>query len=125
MISGGEPFVDILQTVDILLVGFSQCQNYYYKTLHQNIHICAGGTEGSSCSGLTKIVIKFLVNTLSIGDSGGPLFKWLDGYRVIIGVVSFGMKHHCNSTSPSVYTNVSEYGEWIISVLKQYVNFYE
>lgn len=53
------------------------------------------------------------------GDSGGPIqvTRWIDNllmYRVI-GITSFGKR--CASATPGVYTRVSEYLDWIESVV--------
>lgn len=51
------------------------------------------------------------------GDSGGPCIKFLKGYWVLIGVVSWGTG--CGKQAlPGVYTKVLSYHEWIRTVCK-------
>ena len=66
--------------------------------------ICAGGDPDDP----------LIVDTCS-GDSGGPLvYQRLDGTKVLVGIVSFGIL--CSNDrpkNPGVYTEVGHYSDWI------------
>ena len=53
------------------------------------------------------------------GDSGGPLmyFDRKHSRWTAYGIVSFGFTHCGMAGHPAVYTNVSEYLEWIRGVM--------
>ncbi|XP_049733952.1 chymotrypsin-like elastase family member 2A isoform X2 [Elephas maximus indicus] len=96
---------DILQQGRLLVVNYATCSSssWWGSTVKTNM-VCAGG-DGvvSSCN----------------GDSGGPLncpasnSKW-----EVHGVVSFGSSLSCNYYhKPSVFTRVSNYIDWINSVI--------
>ncbi|KAM4634099.1 serine protease 27-like [Polymixia lowei] len=102
-----------LQEVKVPIVGNRECicQNDYF-TITDNM-ICAGMEEGmkDSCQ----------------GDSGGPMVAKQDPVWIQGGVVSFG--HGCARPSePGVYTRVSEYQDWITSIITTdqpgFVTFY-
>ena len=46
------------------------------------------------------------------GDSGSPLYKFIDGRAYVIGVVSRG-KDCAGFNKPGIYTDVSKYRDWI------------
>jgi secreted trypsin-like serine protease len=46
------------------------------------------------------------------GDSGGPMVTSIDSKWYLAGIVSFGTKA-CDSSTPSFYTRVASYYEWI------------
>lgn len=51
------------------------------------------------------------------GDSGGPLSCLIDGVWTVHGVVSYGPAGMCNQyQKPTVFTRVSSFVDWIISV---------
>lgn len=58
-----------------------------------------------------------LVSLLSQGDSGGPLNCYTGGAWRVHGVVSYGPAGMCNQvTKPTVFTKVSAFQDWILSV---------
>uniref|UniRef100_A0A672RQW1 Zgc:165423 n=1 Tax=Sinocyclocheilus grahami TaxID=75366 RepID=A0A672RQW1_SINGR len=95
--SGDLPSPQILQEVDVPVVGNSKCNCLYEESITDNM-MCAGPLEGGkdSCQ----------------GDSGGPMVikqgsKWIQA-----GVVSFG--EGCALPNfPGVYARVSKYQNWI------------
>uniref|UniRef100_A0A672RP68 Transmembrane protease serine 9-like n=2 Tax=Sinocyclocheilus grahami TaxID=75366 RepID=A0A672RP68_SINGR len=92
------PSPQILQEVDVPVVGNRQCKCLYgVSTITDNM-LCAGPLEGGkdSCQ----------------GDSGGPLVSKQDSVWVQSGVVSFG--NGCALPNlPGVYARVSKYQKWI------------
>uniref|UniRef100_U5EI42 CLIP domain-containing serine protease n=1 Tax=Corethrella appendiculata TaxID=1370023 RepID=U5EI42_9DIPT len=75
--------------------------------IEQNTQICAGGVKGvDSCR----------------GDSGGPLVKVFPAaknnvttnYWFLVGIVSFGLQDCGTEGTPGVYTNVSNFLDWIL-----------
>ncbi|XP_016383178.1 polyserase-2 [Sinocyclocheilus rhinocerous] len=87
----------ILQEVDVPVVGNSKCNCLYEELITDNM-MCAGPLEGGkdSCQ----------------GDSGGPMVikqgsKWIQA-----GIVSFG-EGCAQPNFPGVYTRVSKYQNWI------------
>ncbi|EEB11552.1 tripsin, putative [Pediculus humanus corporis] len=92
---------DNLQKVTLPLINFEECSAFYKKEkiqVNKISNICTGSTKGhfSACS----------------GDSGGPLVKVVNGTRKVIGIVSWG-RVPCGSGSPSVYTKVSSFVNFI------------
>eukprot|EP00123_Amoebidium_parasiticum_P014488 comp22519_c1_seq1/m.34131 comp22519_c1_seq1/g.34131 ORF comp22519_c1_seq1/g.34131 comp22519_c1_seq1/m.34131 type:complete len:603 (-) comp22519_c1_seq1:306-2114(-) len=55
-----------------------------------------------------------------MGDSGGPLYAVKDVNTFVVGVVSFGSKQ-CDKGLPTVYTRVSEYGDWIRQTIRDQI----
>uniref|UniRef100_A0A8D2A2M9 Serine protease 48 n=2 Tax=Sus scrofa TaxID=9823 RepID=A0A8D2A2M9_PIG len=51
------------------------------------------------------------------GDSGGPLACHIDGVWIQIGVSSWGIE--CADLFPGVYTNVTYYQKWIITIISR------
>uniref|UniRef100_A0A8C6TPF5 Peptidase S1 domain-containing protein n=1 Tax=Neogobius melanostomus TaxID=47308 RepID=A0A8C6TPF5_9GOBI len=96
--------------VSLPVVGPNQCKCNYKPFPIPDKTICAGYAEGQkdSCQ----------------GDSGGPLVVKNGSIWIQAGVVSFG--HVCaRPNPPSVYTEVSEFQDWIENesdVLIPYVN---
>nr|XP_024003133.1 prostasin-like [Salvelinus alpinus] len=90
----------ILQEVDVPVVGNRQCNcNYGVGSITENM-ICAGPSAGGkdSCQ----------------GDSGGPIVSKQGSRWIQSGVVSFG--HGCALANfPGVYARVSQYQTWINS----------
>ena len=110
-----EQSTNILQKTLVNGIGDYSCalnwQNWNDSLNRDDYYICANAFERGSCN----------------GDSGGPLI-WQDksaksdddrGYR-LAGVVSFGHADKCaNYLYPDVYTEVSNYSDWIIATIDQ------
>ncbi|XP_051530639.1 testisin-like [Myxocyprinus asiaticus] len=91
---------NILQEVEVPVIGNRQCNCLYeVGTITDNM-ICAGLLEGGkdSCQ----------------GDSGGPMVNRQNTVWIQSGIVSFG-KGCARPNLPGVYTRVSRYQEWISS----------
>ncbi|KAL6118254.1 uncharacterized protein ACO6RY_03089 [Pungitius sinensis] len=98
--SSGSPFgVEILQEVNVPIVGNNECR-CTYPQLTNNM-ICAGLREGGkdACQ----------------GDSGAPMVTRYGSIWVQSGIVSFG-DSCARPNTPRVYTRVSQYQEWISNV---------
>jgi secreted trypsin-like serine protease len=61
-------------------------------------------------------------NSACFGDSGGPLLTEYQGQYIVSGVASYISEDNCDTKtseySPNVYTRVSAYKDWIISIIK-------
>ncbi|KAM9337185.1 chymotrypsin-like elastase family member 1 [Symphorus nematophorus] len=94
---------DILQESPINIVEHSVCsQPDWWGSIALRSMVCAGG-DGviSGCQ----------------GDSGGPLSCFTDGVWRVHGVVSYGPAGMCNQVKkPTVFTRVSFFVDWIVSV---------
>uniref|UniRef100_A0A3B4FJ67 Plasma kallikrein-like n=1 Tax=Pundamilia nyererei TaxID=303518 RepID=A0A3B4FJ67_9CICH len=96
---GDGSLSNILQEVNVPIVGSNECKCYYqdFSEITENM-ICAGLKAGGkdSCQ----------------GDSGGPLMTKKESVWVQSGVVSFG--YGCaEPMRPGIYTRVSQYQKWI------------
>lgn len=95
------PFVERPQCERIL-------QRYRLRRPLTNGHMCAGNRN--------------LIDTCD-GDSGGPMGV-KDTYNgkpkfVMFGVVAFGVNLCGEGDAPNVYTNISNYMQWITDNIKQ------
>jgi secreted trypsin-like serine protease len=94
---GGSPS-DVLRQVDVPVISNAQCKTYpRYSTVTDNM-ICAGYPNGQkdACQ----------------GDSGSPLFMEIDGEKVVVGLVSWGIGC-ARANAPGVYTRVGNYLGWL------------
>ncbi|XP_063991578.1 CLIP domain-containing serine protease B4-like isoform X2 [Diachasmimorpha longicaudata] len=94
----------ILQTVQLPIVPLSDCARAFRRSASVGEgQLCVGGVVGEDSCG---------------GDSGGPLMKVesLDGppKYYFIGLVSFGAKACGRTSTPAVYTRISDYITWIL-----------
>lgn len=55
-------------------------------------------------------------NTVSKGDSGGPLSRIVDGKYVQIGIVSYGSDRGCTYGDPLGFTKIHSLRAWIKEV---------
>ncbi|NXG60072.1 CTRL protease, partial [Hemiprocne comata] len=90
-----------LQQVTLPLISQSQCMQYWGNRITSSM-LCAGGVGASSCQ----------------GDSGGPLVYRSGNDWTLIGIVSWGTTN-CNVRTPAIYTRVSQFRNWIDSVVSQ------
>ncbi|XP_059210379.1 tryptase-like [Centropristis striata] len=90
---------DVLQEVDVPIVGNNQCR-CTYPLITDNM-ICAGHEDGGKDA--------------CLGDSGGPLVTKKGSAWILSGIVSFG-KGCAVPMIPGGYTRVSRYQEWIKSI---------
>jgi len=87
-----------LKKVDVPTNSYSTCRAQYGNSINNNIHLCAGYSQGGkdSCQ----------------GDSGGPAFMNINGVRTQVGVVSFG-SGCARPNSSGVYARVSGISGWL------------
>jgi len=100
-------FPDILQEVDLKIVGNNECQCNLSFPITENM-MCAGGGAGGkdTCQ----------------GDSGGALLTKMGSYWVQGGVTSFGFGC-ARRYSPGAYARVSQYQTWITMETGQNIGF--
>ncbi|NXU25456.1 CTRA protein, partial [Thalassarche chlororhynchos] len=87
-----------LQQAEISLLSHEDCANYW----GQNI-------------GATNICGRAAGAAFYMGDSRWPLIHVIDGHYKLVGIASWG-SDKCHPESPTVYTRVSAYRHWILSV---------
>ncbi|NWU70492.1 CTRL protease, partial [Pterocles burchelli] len=90
-----------LQQATLPLVSSTQCKQYWGNQITSSM-LCAGGIGASSCQ----------------GDSGGPLVYQSGNVWTLIGIVSWG-NTNCNIRIPAMYARVSQFRNWIDSVVAQ------
>lgn len=99
-----NPPSKFLQEAKVNLIKPLKCEDAYKELFNAEKMICAGREEGGvdSCQ----------------GDSGGPLmFKDENSRWNQVGIISFGFR--CGSPHfPGVYTRISNYINWIKTVVK-------
>ncbi|XP_015794569.1 chymotrypsin-1-like [Tetranychus urticae] len=84
-------------------VNYLRCSLSWIGLLSYQSHICAQASQSSPC----------------FGDSGGPLMVVNGpGTMYLVGVVSFGSS--CAGSSPTVFTRVTSYLDWIDQTTKSY-----
>ncbi|KAF5903229.1 transmembrane protease serine 9-like, partial [Clarias magur] len=96
------PSPGTLQEVQVPIIGNRKCNCLYGVGLITQNMECAGFLQGGkdSCQ----------------GDSGGPLVIKQDSQWIQTGIVSFG-KECALANYPGVYTRVSEYHDWISTII--------
>ncbi|XP_031631253.1 trypsin 3A1-like [Contarinia nasturtii] len=88
---------EMLRTVDIPIANQGYCKRKYDIT---NRMICAGVMEGGKDA--------------CFGDSGGPLTCDVNGSKLLVGVVSYGMGEQCGKANTiGIYSKISSVREWI------------
>ena len=100
---------DNLQMLNISYVRTDDCEEKFQKILQK--------TDKSATFELleSRMCAQGIPNTDACnGDSGGPLLRLDIASQIYqtIGVVSFGTKR-CDSSTPGVYTRVTEFLPWI------------
>ncbi|WP_407332340.1 serine protease [Enterovibrio sp. 27052020O] len=110
--TGRSTSTTALQKASLSTVSDSSCATSWGSTVtnvsgYQSKYFCAQDTGKGACN----------------GDSGGPLV-WFDpsraadsdGGATLVGIVSFGVNFQCAADAfPDVYTQVSNYIDWISS----------
>ncbi|XP_015330836.1 serine protease 48 isoform X1 [Bos taurus] len=102
----------ILQEAEVPIIKRQKCENIYnplgsflpqIQPVIMETMICAGDVKKGkdTCQ----------------GDSGGPLACHIDGIWILIGLSSWG--RGCGISFPGIYTNVTYYQKWIMSVISR------
>lgn len=95
----GDVYPEILKKGNVSIKSHSICLDNYIaenKVVTKNM-ICASGDNIDSCS----------------GDSGGPLFTFIDGNAIQLGITSWGSFPCADNKLFGVYTNIFNYLDWI------------
>ncbi|KAL4007300.1 hypothetical protein ACER0C_001152 [Sarotherodon galilaeus] len=100
-ITSNLTFPNILQEVNVPVVGNNECQCYYEDVQFASI------TENMICTGLQAGG-----KSPCFGDGGGPLMIKKYSVWIQIGIVSFSVGC-AQPLRPHVYTRVSQYTKWI------------
>lgn len=106
-----------LMKVNLTTVALDKCNQSFADNnlLKNNRKLPQGLIDTQYCAtGLENTITKQIGDTCQ-GDSGGPLQIVQDDKYKLVGVTSFG--NGCGSNTPSVYTRVAAYIEWIESVV--------
>jgi len=95
--NGGQ-LMDKLQDANLNILSTSNCRFYWPFSFKADIQMCAGNSFVNSCT----------------YDSGGPLINIVNGRDHQIGIVSHGGED-CGriSKSPTAFTRLSAYVDWI------------
>ncbi|KYN09225.1 Lectizyme, partial [Trachymyrmex cornetzi] len=101
-----------LQHVMMTIMNFKSCNQTVIKMtgsapLDDKSNVCTGPLSSSE------------LNSACSGDSGGPLFKIINGKPILVGIVSWGMIPCGISGAPSVFTKVSSFNPWIQQKMSQ------
>ncbi|ESO08566.1 hypothetical protein HELRODRAFT_190772 [Helobdella robusta] len=96
---------DFLRQVNLPIISTKLCRSVYFGDKVKSGMFCAGYKRGGkdTCQ----------------GDSGGPLVCKRSGVWFLTGITSWGVGC-AEPNSPGVYTEVSDYVQWIQSVVKIY-----
>ncbi|CAM1300080.1 Uncharacterised protein g2603 [Pycnogonum litorale] len=92
----------LLKQGQVLIYSSDECKKIYPETLRQTM-LCAGRPHGGTDS--------------CHGDSGGPLMATVNGKWTVIGIISYGARNCAEPNKPGVYTDISDYVQWINSVM--------
>ncbi|XP_055529767.1 serine protease persephone-like [Wyeomyia smithii] len=106
-----------LMKVNVTTVALNKCNQTFFENnlLTNNRRLALGLIETQYCAtGFENTESKRIGDTCQ-GDSGGPLQIVEDNKFKLVGVTSFG--NGCGSNTPSVYTRVARYIDWIESVV--------
>ncbi|XP_056017285.1 elastase-1-like, partial [Ostrea edulis] len=99
-LTGGGDNPDILQEAQTTVMSHSECRSSLSIAgllyLQEGPHICVYSGSNGACN----------------GDSGGPLVCDVDGAWELAVVTSWGLQNYPTS-SPTVYTRLSNYESWI------------
>jgi len=97
-IEGEEPSA-LLQMISMRVLAPDTCRmlgDWDETKIHDNV-FCARAYDAKTCR----------------GDSGGPVIRG----DMLIGIVSWSKKTCATDGTPSVYTNVARYADWIVGVI--------
>jgi secreted trypsin-like serine protease len=101
-----------LRQVSILTYSTNDCEDTYYLPHVETLQMCAGTVLGGkdACN----------------GDSGGPLlmFRSTNADQLLVGIVSYG-EPCAHPDTPTVYTRVSGFDDWIRSFICTYSSVQE
>jgi trypsin len=105
----GDPS-NILLGVELPVVSYETCAKQLSKRaikVEDDSQICTGYSEGGkdACT----------------GDSGGPLFKYINGKMILIGITSKGFGCAWPDT-PGIYSRVSKYAHWLKTAIESDLN---
>ena len=95
----GEKPSAVLQVVDLAVIDTASCRTlggWDDRQVTEKV-FCARNASSKTCR----------------GDSGGPVVRG----NTLVGIVSWGKSACATSGMPSIYTDVSQYTDWIKSVL--------
>lgn len=106
-----------LMKVNLTTVAIGKCNETFATNnlLTNNRRLPEGIISTQYCAAGKENVLTKQVGDTCQGDSGGPLQIIADDKFQLVGVTSFG--NGCGSKTPSVYTRVARYIEWIESVV--------
>uniref|UniRef100_A0A2H1VCC5 SFRICE_006521 n=1 Tax=Spodoptera frugiperda TaxID=7108 RepID=A0A2H1VCC5_SPOFR len=93
--TGGISIPMLLNSVNLTIMTNEECARVFGSSI-QPTNVCASG-NGNVCQ----------------GDAGGPLVVYRDMRHFLIGVSSFGTGR-CETLSPSVFTRITSYIDWIM-----------
>ncbi|XP_031633762.1 serine protease persephone-like isoform X2 [Contarinia nasturtii] len=100
---------NVLKKIPLKTVPLIECITNFLRNI--NVRVLIGGIgRGQYCAVHTEQNV-----STCTGDSGGPLQMFLNGSNIpiVIGIVSFGVS--CTHDTPSIYTRVAYYLDWIES----------
>ncbi|GAB0087375.1 hypothetical protein DMENIID0001_016720 [Sergentomyia squamirostris] len=107
----GQEESSFLEKIPMTILPDKDCNNTFKES-----RIEEGITDSQICAGSNSTM-----KTTCEGDSGGPLSFYIYRPRIslniyyIVGVTSYGEK--CDSKSPTLYTRVSSYLDWIEGIV--------